>query len=372
MSRVIVLCQGLCAVLCACAEIPTRATPAAPALVVTTDSSGTHVRSDAFELGFPAAGVKLPDHLYNAARVDLLGRDPACASQSLIGVSATPAITVDGGSIATASDLQIVNAGPAIVKAHVTYASAYSCPDATAVSGSADFTIFPSGRIVREDLAVQATARPLSLSANCGCATSQQNFSFATFWTFAGIGASQVSTDGSAVAPGATQACTMYSDHGIAVSFAGGSGTSAAFQLGATSAHILYWLEDAASLSTQARSMTSAINLGAPGESCARIMQPLYDSPIDIGGTAYAATDHDGIYRDTVVRTGAFAIKTPTTIAPGWAVSVDLGGAEHATIGRTPDLGTTVAVSQRELGTRYLVFFPDGLDAGETIVITPQ
>ena len=316
--------------------------------------------------------MKFPDHLYGAAGVDLLGRDPACAAPSAIGVSAIPAITVDGGASATASDLEIVEAGPAIVKAHVTYASAYSCPDATAMSGSADFTIFPSGRIVREDLGVQATARPLSLSASCGCATTQQTFSFATFWTFAGAGASQVAADGSAVVTGATQACTMYSDHGIAVAFAGGTGTSAAFQLGATSAHLLYWVEDATSLSTQARSMTSAINLGAAGESCEKILQPLNDSPIDIGGTSYASTDHDGIYRDTVVRNGAFAIKTPAMIAPGWAVSVDLGGAEHATIGRTPDLGTTVAVSQRELGTRYLMFFPDGLAPGETITITPQ
>lgn len=367
MSRVI-----LCLVLCACAEVPTRTLPDAPALAVTIDSTGTHVKSKTFELTFPGDGVKLPDHLYNAAGVDLLGRDPGCAAPSLIGITVAPAITVDGGATATASDLQLVDAGPAIVKAHVTYASSYSCPDATALSGSADFTIFPSGRIVREDLAVQATARSLSLSASCGCATSQADFSFATFWAFAGAGASQVSTDGSAVVAGATQACTMYSDRGIAVSFAGGSGTSAVFQLGATSAHILDWVDQATSLSTQARSMTSAINLGAAGESCARIMEPLYDSPIDIGGTAYGATDHDGIYRDTVVRTGPFAIKTSATIAPGWAVSVDLGGAEHATIGRTPDLGTTVAVSQRELGTRYLVFFPDGLAAGETIMVTPQ
>ena len=164
----------------------------------------------------------------------------------------------------------------------------------------------------------------------------------------------------------------MYSDHGIAVSFAGGGSTSTEFQLGETSAHVLHWIADATSLSTKTFSMTSAINLGSAGQTCDQIMQPLYDSPIEIAGTTYPYTDHDGIYRDAGARIGAFEIRTSTRIAPGWAISVDLGGTDHATITRTPDLGTTVAVPQRELGTRYLIFFPDGLGPGETITITPQ
>ncbi|CAN5320304.1 hypothetical protein BH11MYX1_BH11MYX1_19330 [soil metagenome] len=368
MPRVVVLC----AVLAACAEVPIPASGEAASLAVTTDSAGTHVKGRSFELAFPVTGVKLPSHLFDAAGVDLLARDATCAAASSIGISAAPAITLEGGATATASALQIQDAGPAIVKAHVTYAAAYSCPDATQLAGATDFTIFPSGRIVREDIGVQATTQPLALAASCGCASTQQNFNFSTFWAFAGTGASQVLTDGSAVSAGATQACTMYSDHGVAVSFAGGTGTTTGFHLGSTSAHLLYWVEDATSLATDTRSMTSAINLGTPGQSCAQLMRPLYDSSIDIGGTVYASTDHDGIYRDTVVRAGAFDIKTTMTIAPGWAVSVDLGGVDHAAITRTPDLGTTVAVTQRELGTRYLIFFPDGLAAGETITLNPQ
>lgn len=368
MSRVVVLC----AVLSACADVPTPASFAGRPLAVTTDGAGTHVKSDTFELAFPTTGVKLPNHLYSAAGADLLGRDPACAAASLIGVSAAPAITLAGEAAATTSELQIENAGPAIVKAHVTYASVYNCPAATQLSGASDFTIFPSGRIVREDLDIQATTQALSPAPSCGCATTPQNFAVSTFWTFAGTGASQVMTDGNPVTAGATHACSMYSDHGIAVSFAGGGSTSTEFHLGATSAHVLHWSADATSLSTDTFSMTSAINLGSAGQTCAQIMQPLYDSPIQIAGTTYPYTDHDGIYRDAGIRSGAFEIKTPTMIAPGWAISVDLGGTDHATITRTPDLGTTVGVPQRELGTRYLIFFPDGLSAGETITITPQ
>ncbi len=368
MPRVVLVCT----VLVACADVPTPASFAGPSLAVTTDGDGTHVKSATFELAFPAIGVKLPDHLYNAAGVELLGRDPGCAAASLVGVSAAPAITLDGAASATTSELLIENAGPAIVKAHVTYASAYSCPAATQLGGATDFTIFPSGRIVREDLGVQATTLALSASPSCGCATTQQNFAVSTFWAFAGTGASQVLTDGNPVTAGATQACSMYGDHGIAVSFAGGGSTSTEFQLGATSAHVLHWVAGATSLSTDTHSMTSAINLGSAGQTCAQIMQPLYDAPIEIAGTTYPFTDHDGIYRDSGVRTGAFEIRTPTRIAPGWAISVDLGATDHATITRTPDLGTTVGVPQRELGTRFLLFFPDGLVAGETITITPQ
>ncbi len=367
MSRVVVLCG----VLAACADVPERGFESS--LVVTTASDGTHVKSPVFELVFAATGAKLPSHLYTAAGVDVLGTDPACGAQSLIGFAAAPAVTVDGGAPVASSELQITAAGPAIVKAHVTFAAPYSCPDATQLSGSADFTIFPSGRIVREDNDLQATTQSLAPSASCGCATAQQNFSFSTYWAFAAAGATQMQPDGSPVSPGVTQACTMYSDHGVAVSFLGGGSTSSDVHLGAVASHVLYWTENASSLEPGMQSMISAINLGPAGQSCDEMMRPLYDEALDVGETSLENTGRDGIFRDDIaVHSSAFVVKTATVVPPGWALSVDLGGADHAAITRSPDLGTNVAVSQREQGTRYLFFFPDALTAGETITITPQ
>lgn len=370
MSRAVVLC----AVLGACADVPTPVAFAGLSLVVTTDGDGTHVKSDVFEIDFPATGVLLPTHLLDATGQELLGSNPACAAESLVGVSVTPALTVAGGSSATSSKLTVVEAGPGVVKIRVTYAATYPCPSATSLSGSTDFTIVPSGRIVRED-SVQPTAEVLSPSASCGCATSQQNFAFSTFYTFAGAGASQVQTDGTPIADDVFQSCSMYSNHGIAVSFAQLTDTHTRYHAGATAAHVLDWYANATTLPTDQKPMTSAIQIGA-GATCQQLQAFLADAPISIGDTQLDSTDHDGIYRDNLaVHTSAFDIKPQPgkpNIPPGFAISVDLGGADHATITRSDGLEGTIGVPQREDGSRYLIFFPGGLAAGETITITPQ
>lgn len=362
----------------ACADVPTPPQFDGPGLVVSTDSIGTHVdsyNSNIFSFIFSATGAKLPIYL-TANGEDYLGTSTACAADSGVGFTIAPALTVAGGSPASTSMLTVIDPGPGVVKVRVAFNSAYSCPTATAIIGTSDFTIFPSGRIVRED-SVTPTTQELTPSATCGCASAQQNFTFSSAWTFDGAGATQVQEDNSAVAPDVFLACTMYgaTHPGLGVSFANITGSHTRFHTGATATHAIDFDADATSLATDTKPMTSALQIGAATETCHQLLVPLVDVPLQIGAQTYAYTDHDGVYRDVNggAHTAAFDIVATTKpVPPGFAVSVDLGGADHATIVRTPDLGVAAGVPQHEADTHYLIFFPDGLAVGETITVTPQ
>jgi hypothetical protein len=372
----------------ACADAPTPPQFDGPGLVASTDSiNGTRVDSyndntNGFSFLFSTTGAMLPSALY-ANGENYLGTSTACADDSGIGFTIAPALTVAGGSPASTSTVTVIDPGPGVAKVRVEFNSAYSCPAATAISGTSDFTFFPSGRIVRED-SVTPTTQVLAPSATCGCASAQQNFTFSSAWTFDGVGATQVQDDNSPVAPDVFLACTMYGTTypGLGVSFANISGAHTRFHTGATATHAIDFAADATSLTTDTKQMTSAIQIGTMQkgtsvvtETCHELLVPLVDVPLQIGTETYPYTDHDGIYRDVNggAHTEAFDIVATTApVPPGFAVSLDLGGADPATTVRTPDLGVAVGIPQHEADTHYLIFFPDGLGVGETITITPQ
>jgi len=367
----------------ACADAPTAPQFDGPGLAVSVDNMGTHIdayNSNNFSFIFSATGAKLPTHLISNDGFEYLGTSTACAADSGIGFTLAPALTVAGGSPASTSTLTVIDSGPGVVKVRVAFNSEYSCPTATMVSGSTDFTIFPDGRIVRED-SVTPTTQVLTPSASCGCASAQQNFTFSSAWTFDGAGATQIQGDNSAVAPDVFLACTMYgaTHPGLGVSFANIAGAHTRFHTGATTTHAIDFDADATSLATDSVTVTSAVQIGVQigvgTPTCEQLLVPLVDVPLQIGAVTYPYTDHDGVYRDVNngAHTAAFDIVATTkALPPGFAVSVDLGGADHATITKTPDPGTAVGIPQHEADTHYLIFFPDGLAVGETITITPQ
>ena len=378
--RVAVLCLVV-----ACADVPTPPQFDGPGLVVSMDGDSARVDSynaNDFSLIFSSTGAKLPVHLIANGVEYLATSFTACAGDSGIGFTLAPALTVSGGSPAVSSTLTVIDPGPGVAKVRVAFDSTYNCPDATAMSGTTDFTIFPSGRIVRED-SVAPTTQVLAPSAACGCASAAEPFTFSSAWTFDGVGATQVQEDGSPVSPDVLLACTMYgaTHPGLGVAFANISGSHTRFHTGDTATHAVDFAANATSLATDAKPMTSAIQIGAGMETCGQLLVPLFDVPLQIGTETYCTTDHDGVYRDVNggAHTAGFDL-TPTScnnmpvkpIPPGFAVSVDLGGADHATIVRTPDLGVAVGVPQHEADTHYLIFFPDGLALGEKITITPQ
>lgn len=373
MWRCVVACAGLVA----CADVSTPLAFSGPQLAVTQDSSGTHVKSDGvFELDFAPTGAMLPNHLLDGDGNELLGLSSACGAESMIGVLAT-GTAVEGGSTVASSNLEVQAAGPAVAKIHVTYSVPYMCPDATQLQGSSDFTILPGGRIVRGD-SFTPTSSILSPGASCGCG-SASDFSATVFYRFASDGATQVQEDGSAVTVDNPKTCSMYANRGVGVSFDTGGDRHVYFGNGI---HALSLVSHASQQATDTLATVSAIQVGARGQSCEELITRLGDTNILVGGKAPAnggQTGNDGLFSDDTVHTTAFDIvvdkanhPTAADLPPGWVVLVNLGGADHATITRNPDLGHVVGVPQRQQDGRFYIYFPDGLAAGETITITPQ
>jgi hypothetical protein len=267
-----------------------------------------------------------------------------------------------------------------VVKVKVTYEAEYSCPGPETLQGATEFTLLPGGRIVREDNMITPSSNQLGLDLHCGCQQetdpqNRHNLFFSSFWTFDPSRAKQVQPNGSDVTEDIYAACTMYPDRAVGVRWEMRAGTNTRFQ--ATPAmHVLDWASNATTLDPTPQSITSAIQIStqspAGPSDCGKILALLDDVPLQIGNTMLPLTDHDGIYRDPAVHTDSFEITPRDQAVPaGFVVSVDLGGASHAELTRSP-AKTPLAIVQRESETRFLIAFVDGLAPGESVTIEPR
>jgi hypothetical protein len=357
-----------------------------PAMIVKTDSA-VHVIGPDYELDFAPTGIHLPDHLtVDHGQVELLGSDD-CA-ETKIGVASVPAVAIAAGTphgaTAVRSQITTVLAGPAIAKVHVSFEVDYACPGAQTATGAIDFTLFPSGRIVREDLAIRPSTDRLGMAGRCGCQqeTDPMNFhdmAVTTFWAFDPAGATQVLPDGSPVtedSSGALAACTVYPRRTIGVAWRAGADTLTTFPFPSHQAasHVLTWNAntDHKSVDPDPQSMTSAIQISNAASDCGGVLAKLADVAITSGGTVLDHAGHDGIYRDPVRHPDSFQIQPIDAAVPaGFAISVDLAGASHAILTRVP-AADPIAWVQREDDTRFLLVFRDGLAPGQRITIEPR
>ena len=144
-----------------------------------------------------------------------------------------------------------------------------------------------------------------------------------------------------------------------------------------TADHYLDWSTHSNSvLDPTPQSAISAIQLSnrpwSALSDCAGVLDALAMPPLRIGDELLDSTDPDGIYRDPARHTSAFTIKPMTDPIPaGFAVSVDLGGASHATLTRTPE-ADRIGIVQREAGDRFLIVFDAGLAPSESVAIEPS
>jgi hypothetical protein len=370
------------AVLVGCASVGDPTGLTAPGMYTEADAAVRVFSPGKYQMDFSATGLHLPEHLLvNEGVVELFGADMPCF-ENRAGFSVIPALSAYAGVQAKTSEITPVLNGPAVVKVHVTYEVEYSCPGPETMHGASDFTFLPGGRIVREDVMVAPSTNTLGVVANCGCqqnSTMPHDLAFTSFWAFdPGKQATQVQANGSPVgaADNVYQACTMYPERAIGVSWQMQAGTSTGFHPNAAAAHVLYWASGAKTLDPSPRSITSAIQIwntppGAPSD-CAKVLALLADVPIQIGNTVLESTDHDGIYRDAAVHTSSFTVTAHGTAVPaGFAISVDLGGATHALVTRSP-AKDSIGVAQRESDNRFLIAFVDGLAANETVTIEPR
>jgi hypothetical protein len=366
-----------------CASVDDPPALTGPTLEVSVDTA-IHVTAQDYKIDFSGTDVKLPAHL-TVSETDLLGTE-AC-SENLIGVAVAPAVAIAAGkpqgSDTVTSEAVAVLTGPAVAKIHVTFEVAYSCPNKQTAAGAIDFTMFPGGRIVREDLAITPSTDQLTKVGNCGCQqesnpTNFHDLVFSSYWAFKKTGATQVLANGNLVNPNTDDqfaACTMYPGFTIGVSWNQQGDVGTRYSPHETASHVLAWSNssDPSMLAPTPQSMTSAIQIDnkppMAQSDCAAVLALLDDVPLQIGNTMLGSTDHDGIYRDLTPHTSAFDIKSNAATVPSdFAISVDLGGADHAVI--RPE--GIVATAQREDGNRFLIVFRDGMNPGDVITIEPR
>jgi len=371
------------------------ATPSEPLLIGDPPikvSSGPPVRVSGpdYEMEFSPTGVYLPSSLLvGASRVEALGSSDECGLDHA-GIAILPALAISAStrSFAARSEIATPLTGPAVARVHVTFEVDYMCPGLETAAGAVDFTFFPSGRIVRHDLEIRPSTNRLGLVGNCGCqhVTNPSDFQplyFWSYWAFTKDEArKQVRRDGSEVTSADSnvpESCTMYAARSVGVRWTPLSeDTNVVLDGSDTADHFFEWPTDPnrEHLDPTPQSVSSAIQLSnrpwsAPSD-CAGVLDALAMPPLATGDELLASTDPDGIYRDPARHTSAFTIKPLSDSIPaGFAVSVDLGGASHATLTRSPD-AERVGIVQREAGDRFLIVFDAGLAPSESVTIDPS
>lgn len=366
-----------------CATVPPS--PVNEPLIRVSTDQGVRVTGPTFEIDFAATGIPMPERLM-VNGVDVLGADDPCSGESRVGIAVWPAVQVSGGSPAGTLPIGVLASGPAMAKVQVPYEINYACPNSERLTGTTVFTILPGGRIVREDKVVQPSTNTLSFGASCGCRSATDvnldRFHFSSFWAFNPAGATQVAEDGTEIVKDTAvklyKACTMYDQRAIGVAWTPDDTTSTRFRSDRVALHALDFptTDNNRMLDNTPQSMTSAIQIYAtPPEQpsdCAKVLALLDDVPLTIGAMSPAYTAYDGIYRDSAIHDEAFDIVAGEYAVPaGFAISVDLGGADHAIV--TREDGTEPEwTGQRESDSRFLMVFEEGLAPGKRLRVEPR
>lgn len=365
-----------------CATVPDVSFIDPPIRVSTNDQGAVVVIGSAFELDFAATGTHLPERLLvNNGRVDLFGARDICPEDepSRVGILVKPAIQASAGGPGDGPPPEILWAGPAVARIRVSYEVPYNCSGSQILAGSSVFTVFPKGRIVREDSDVAPSTTTLTQTGPCECQQTtlfgNLDFFFSSFWAFQGSGSSQVDESGNPIDATDSEnlfaGCTMYSDRTVGVSWTQEPGTKTRyFRNDQTSSHSLYWPTERSALAPDHRWFTSTIAISDLHD-CGSVLDSLVAKRLSIDG-AIVRLDRDGIYRDTVRHTTAFDVVAGDQSVPaGFVIAVDLAGADHATISRSDAMPVRVVV-QRETGSQFLFAFLDELLPGERVTIEPH
>jgi hypothetical protein len=182
---------ALATVLAGCLSVP----PYEPAVSVsyTESGQGGTAAGPGFALHFAdGTGFHFPDAL-KIDGTDVMGHEPApsCyeADEAGIVFSPTHRISAHSGAIPVTNHLVPVLRGPAVVQVKLDWATRFDCDTTRTPGGTAIFTVFPDGRIVRHDAVVDPSMSQL-FPDPCSCDPKaspevRTQFTITPFWTFA-------------------------------------------------------------------------------------------------------------------------------------------------------------------------------------------
>lgn len=180
-------CAAALLALAGCLSVPAYA----PEVAVTYTESGTGgtAAGPGFALHFADGnGFHFPDALLIDGN-DVLGHAtaPGCADEDEAGIAVSPTmrISAHGGASPVMNQLVAALRGPAVVQVRLDWATRFACNLDRTPRGTATFTVFPDGRIVRHDIVADPATSPL-LPADCSCGGDMgTQFTITAFWTLA-------------------------------------------------------------------------------------------------------------------------------------------------------------------------------------------
>lgn len=376
------------------------------------------VRGPEFELGFPDTSlVHLPDRLM-VGDVNVLGRIADCPNEDAVGFAVYPALSVSAneGPMGITSTPTVLAMGPAFGQVRVSFAASFVCSGPQTITGSATFTAFPDGRIVRSDRITPSTSTLSAGACGCGSATTGGDFFVTSFLTLQDQFFTQVTYDDGAVhqlamplppndwidTPNLTWACASGPDsrsgqRRVGVAWPGTSSTTmdngTRIKPNPPSTTFLYdWLYGAVTVPSTEREMQTAwfVGTGMDAVCDATAMEPMatgfvrpraLDVLVD-GTTPMTATleRRSGIY---VVTPGAPASRYEISVVSGlegvpagFAISVVLATAARP----KAVLGSVALVEGRDFlwqqaanptgGVAHTVWLATALDQGTRLTIT--
>jgi len=178
-----------------CFDIPPYQPPTSVKYIEDKSGGGGTAKGPDFSLHFAGDGFHFPDKLTIGSIDDVLGHAPeGCHDESAVGITIAPTLRISADSKATQATnaLMPVLRGPAAVQVKLDWASQFQCADNSSVlpRGTSTFTVFPDGRIVRDDRLEDPNPQnpPAPVAGVCICdpnETTTSGFTVSSHWTFA-------------------------------------------------------------------------------------------------------------------------------------------------------------------------------------------
>lgn len=348
-----------------------------PELTVYDD--GAEISGTGFSMSFAKTGVRLPTSLIHG--VEVFG-ESSCPTPSRAGASIAPFQTAVGERMVAGFDqakntLDVTLAGPAVVEIAVAYDVPYACEGPQSLRGTATFTLFPSGRIVRRDTVQGSTGQMITNATACAqtCNGAQRDATLELFWALR-AGGERSRPDDSAIARGATVdaafSCAAYDEHTAAIGWSGSVMARAGEPV--VNEPLLYTHElfDKVSVVPQAMLTSSSVILVAPGrEACSALMRRLRVPPaivFDNGTPRDVMLDGSGIYSDVTVGDRVeVRPRAGESIDDGFAVRLAIADPGHLRIRRSS--GEKPEYTVQPDGAHTIIWITEGIAAGGAVTI---
>lgn len=383
------------------ADVPVDASctptqPGAPGLQATSSSTPTVTWPGGMQLRFgnPSQNIAMPD-FFSLTGTNLLAQpQPSqCGTEDQAGAAIYPVFTASPTSLAAdyaISTLDRIIVGPAYAEYTVHWARDFVCGGLTSrASGNTIFSLFPDGRIVRNDT-ITPTNVATTLDASCRC-TPATMFFVTSYLALQRDQLAWLATEGTAEAPVPTVDTEIVMRAGGCVVEGGGAPGRLAVvfedpglprgrirSVGAGAAAELVFVHDlfsgpalAANVSYGGR--TTMLMSAASGRPCTQLLAAATATwpPISIGPTGSAGgivnSTPQTVYVDPTEYAGPITVTASNgDVPPGLVISVRLPGTSITT-SRTD--GVTW---QREADGRFIVWFRNSITASEPITITPE